>query len=127
MLCEIINDIGVKSDTIKMKTTCVLNMVNTSLVLGLIPKTEEDYHKLMKLYQMIECVHKLPYPFTPHITLAYYSKAGISGEDIKKLEEVINELNKESFEIVLSTDMLFYQKFVSMNEYFNIMGLVKKN
>lgn len=127
MLYEIINDIGIKSDSIAMKITCVFNMVNTSLVLGLVPKTEEDYHKLMKLYQMVEYVHKLPYPFTPHITLAYYSREGISGEDIKKLEDLINELNKESFEISLSTDMLFYQKFVSMNEYFNIMGFVKKN
>ena len=35
---------------IKFKTTFAFNMVNTSLVLGVVPKTEKDYISLMELY-----------------------------------------------------------------------------
>lgn len=116
----------IKSHKIRMKTTCVFNMVNTSLVLGLIPCRQEDYYALMRLYCLIEKVHKLPYPFTPHITLAYYSRNGFEGEQLKCLENTINELNRETFELELSTDRLYYQKFISMNEFFSVMRLTGK-
>lgn len=124
-LYEIITGIGIESERIEMETTCVFNMVNTSLVLGLKPKSEEDYHKLMKIYQMVESVHKLPYPFTPHITLAYYNRNGVGEEYLQRLERIINDLNREKFDIILSTDRLYYQKFISMNLYYNIMKFVR--
>lgn len=125
LLYEIISDIGIKSESIELETTCVFNMVNTSLVLGLKPKSEEDYNKLMRIYQMVECVFKLPYPFTPHITLAYYNRNGIEGLPLQRLERAINDLNREKFDIALSTDRLYYQKFISMNMYYNIMKMVR--
>lgn len=125
LLYKIISDIGIKSESIEMETTCVFNMVNTSLVLGMKPKSEEDYHKLMGIYQMVESVLKLPYSFTPHITLAYYNRNGIEGVQLQRLERTINELNREKFDIVLSTDKLYYQKFINMNGYYNIMRMVR--
>ena len=101
------------------------NMVNTSLVLGLRPKYEEDYEKLMHLYSHIDKISPLSYPFTPHITLAYFNREGFGGEELRKIEHVINYLNRASFEIPLSTKRLFYQKFISMNDYFNILPFVK--
>lgn len=124
-LARVIDESEIKSEKIDMATTCVFNMVNTSLVLGLKPKTYKDYYKLMSLYQLVEGIYQLPYPFTPHITLAYYCRDGFEGKQLEILQNTVNELNCESFDITLSTDRLYYQKFISMNDYFNVMRFVK--
>lgn len=112
-----------EQQTITMENTYVFNMVNTSLVLGLKPKDEIEYKKLMKLYDAVDSIKSLQYPFTPHITLAYYNRNGFSGNDVKNLEKAVNELNKNSFTVELSTDNLVYQKFTSMNNYIDIFKL----
>ena len=124
-LARRLRDVAHKPDDIHMVTTCVFNMVNTSLVLGLKPKTEEDYGKLMKLYYLVDEVCQLPYPLTPHITLAYYNRYGFEGEQLGEIERVVNEMNRDSFEITLSTGKLYYQKFLNMNEFFNIMPFIR--
>ena len=106
-----------------MRTKFIFNMVNTSLVLGLYPVNEEEYAKLMVLYDSIDKIKSLPYPFTPHITLAYYNRFGFSENSKRKLETVVNSLNKESFLIELNTDNLYYQKFTNMNNYINIFKI----
>ena len=111
--------------TINMVTTCAFNMVNTSMVLGLRPKTEEDYEKLMHCYCYIERIKSLPYLFTPHITLAYFNRYSFDSYEIRRIEEVINHVNQDSLEIPLSTESLFYQKFTGMNTYFDILPFVK--
>lgn len=125
LISRLIDELGVKTQTINMVVTCAFNMVNTSLVLGLRPKEEEDYEKLMNLYCHIDSIRSLPYPLTPHITLAYFNREGFDGEALHKIEHVINYLNRATFEIPLSTKRLVYQKFVSMNDYFNILPFVK--
>jgi len=124
-LAKRLQDVASTPDSIHMVTTCVFNMVNTSLVLGLIPKSDADYHKLMKLYYLVDEVCQLPYPLTPHITLAYYNRYGFEGEKLRAIERTVNEMNGRNHEIVLSTSRLYYQKFVSMNEFFNIMPFTK--
>ena len=120
-LIECLKAKKVQPQTIRMKTKVVFNMVHTSLVFGLYPADETEYQKLMELYEMINEVKQLNYPLTPHITMAYYNRYGFSAESARKLETVIKELNeKESFEIVLDTKYLYYQKFTSMNNYIDI-------
>ncbi len=109
---------------IKMRSKFLFNMVNTSLVLGLYPIDEENYHRLMELFYLFDDVKKLDYPLTPHITLGYYNIYGFTAKSARKLEEVVKELNRKTIEIELDTRELFYQKFVSMNDYINIVNLV---
>ncbi len=112
------------SEKIVMQTNYVINMVGTSLVLALKPKTEEDYIKLMNLYDTVDGVKSLPYPLTPHITLAYYNPNGFSAESAKKLAEVVNELNEEiSLDVTLFTKKLYYEKFTDMNSYYKVFPL----
>jgi 2'-5' RNA ligase len=115
-------------EKIKMKTKFIFNMVNTSLVLGLYPINETEFNKLMKLYTLIDDVKKLGYPLTPHITLGYYNVNGFSVASARKLEAIVKELNttESEIQIELDTKELFYQKFVSMDEYINIFRLAKK-
>lgn len=113
---------------IKMRSKYIFNMVNTSLVLGLYPVNEEEYNKLMKLYYLFDDVKKLNYPLTPHITLAYYNVNGFKNESAKKLENIVKELNTNEMEIEIELDTkeLFYQKFISMNDYINIFSMANK-
>lgn len=116
---------SVKKQKIKMRCKYIFNMVNTSLVLGLYPVDEIEYEKLMELYYLFDEVRELSYPLTPHITLAYYNIDGFSTESARKLEAVVSDLNNESMEIELDTENLYYQKFISMNDYINIINLGK--
>ncbi|MBQ5472792.1 MAG: hypothetical protein IIT58_12440 [Treponema sp.] len=114
---EIAKSTSINTDKINLKSNFIFNMVNTSLVLGLIPETEEDFNKLIMLYDKFESVIVLPYPFTPHITLGYFSYENHKEEDIKKLYELLKKLNKRTIHFSISTNDLFYQKFTNMNNY----------
>lgn len=124
VLAKRIREARLKKQSINMVTTCVFNMVNTSLVLGLKPEKKEDYEKLMELYYLIEAFYPLPYDLTPHITLAYYHRNGFEGEQLEEIQRKVNKLNEKQYRIELSTDRLYYQKFISMNEYFSIMPFI---
>ncbi len=98
-------------------------MVNTSLVLGLKPINDDEYTKLIKLYNYVDDIKTLGYPFIPHITLAYYSYNGFSVDAKRTLEKVVNNINKNQILIELDVDKLFYQNFINMNKYINIFNL----
>lgn len=119
---------NITEQKIRMKSKYIFNMVNTSLVMGLYPTDEVEYNKLMNLYYLFDDVKKLGYPLTPHITLGYYNVDGFSAESSRKLENIVKELNANEMgiEIELDTKELFYQKFVSMNDYINIFSMAGK-
>lgn len=114
-----------KEANIKMKSSYIFNMVDTSLVLGLYPADEDAYYSLMTLYSVFDNIKPLNYPFTPHITLAYYNRNGFDTHSCKILENTLNRLNQTvgEWEITLSIHNLYYQKFRSMNNYINIINL----
>lgn len=104
---------------IKFKSNCIFNMVGTSLVLGLYPADEENYKKLMRLYEVFDGVKKLNYPLTPHITLAYYNVNGFDADSAKKLESTVDKLNAQK-QFEFETQGLYYRRFTSMNDYQDI-------
>lgn len=111
---------------IEMKSKSLFNMVDTSLVLGLYPVDEDGYRRLMELYSIFEDVRKLNYPFTPHITLAYYHINGFGIQDARRLEDAVSRLNENEMEwrLELRADQLYYQKFRGMNDYIDIIPLI---
>lgn len=108
---------------IRMKSKYIFNMVDTSLVLGLYPADEDEYRRLMNLYSVFDAVRKSAYPFTPHITLAYYNINGFDLQIARRLEDVVNQLNNNEMDINLNMHYLYYQKFKSMNDYIDIIPL----
>lgn len=110
---------------IKMRGKSIFNMVGTSLVLGLYPVNEEEYRRLMGLYSVFDDVKKLNYPFTPHITLAYYNVNGFDRQAAGCLKEAVERLNAggSALEIELKLEALYYQKFRSMNDYVDVIPL----
>lgn len=109
---------------IRMKSNYIFNMVNTSLVLGLYPADEKNYNEIMELYTVFDGVKKLGYPFTPHMTLAYYNVNGFSARSAAVLAETVNRLNDE-IELQINLEHLFYQKFSSMNDYTDVVKLTR--
>ncbi len=109
--------------TIRFETNYCINMVGVTIVLALKPKTREDYENLIALYGIADCVRALPYPLTPHITLAYFKYEGFSADKAERLCRIVNRLNKTKLEIEVSTDKLFYEKFTDMNNYYKIFPL----
>ena len=103
---------------LRMRTTCVFNMVNTSVVLGLEPVGEEDCSLLMRLYEQMEKIVPLGYPVTPHITLAYYKPGTYGADSIKNLEDTFRTVSKETYTVALAAEDLVYQKFCDMNQYY---------
>ena len=111
---------------IRMRTSVIFNMVNTSLVIGLVPICEGEFDKLMKLYGIVDEVKRAEYPLTPHVTLGYYNVHGFDEESARALEEIVGRLNRmEPMNITLDTDRLYYQRFTGMNRYENIVKLGK--
>lgn len=97
-----------EKEIIKMKSKYIFNMVDTSLVLGLYPADEGEYRRLMDLYFLFDTIKKLSYPFTPHITLAYYNVDGFDLQAAQNLEDAVNILNKNEIEIELNVNHLYY-------------------
>lgn len=125
LIC-VLNKSPIEHQQIKMRTNYVINMVNTSLVLSLVPKDEIEWDKLQEMYDIISKVRECPYPYlTPHITLAYFNHHGFSAKSAAKLKETVCELNKKYFDVTLNTNRLYYQKFVSMNDYRSVFKLGK--
>ena len=63
----------------------IVNMVSKSLVLLLKPATERDFSLLLQMYRAFDAVRPLPYPLTPHITLAYFRPGPIDGDRLGAL------------------------------------------
>lgn len=121
-IINMLNTIKLPSQSIQMKTNYIINMVNTSLVLALSPCDEESYNRLMYLYQLFNNVRTLPYPLTPHITLAYYNHNGFNINSVDKLKKLVGILNTIKFNISISPNQLKYQSFTDMNHYNNIIN-----
>ncbi|MGN1111647.1 MAG: hypothetical protein ACI4RP_00440 [Acutalibacteraceae bacterium] len=115
----------IEQDSIVMQSTYVFNSSNTSMVLGLMPKGEAEYEKLMSLYGRIDEIKHLGYSLVPHITLAYYRNIGFDYLSLDKLIHAANELSKNKLEIILRTNRLYYQRFTDMNSYNNIFSLAQ--
>lgn len=108
---------------IRLKSKCIFNMVNTSLVLGLYPIDEINHRILTQMYSLLDGVKKLNYPLTPHITLAYYNINGFQPSAAAALDETVERIN-ETLDFCVTLRDLYYQKFVSMNHYIDIIKLL---
>ncbi len=114
---NIFNTIDANAETIKMDTTYVFNKFNNNIVLGLKPKNEVEYLKLMKLYLMFDSVVSLPYLLLPHVTLAYYTGNNIDYTAKTVLKDTLQELTDKNIEIELNTKRLVYSQFDNMNSF----------
>ena len=99
---------------LRMHTTRMFNMVNTSIVLGLAPADDETYRRLDEMYRALETVVPLGYALTPHITMAYYKPGVYDQEAIERLRPALREVD---LWVSLRMEDLVLQTFSDMNHY----------
>ena len=100
--------------SLRMKTTWLFNMVNTSIVLGLAPADEDSWHRLDEMYAALESVVHLGYALTPHITMAYFRPGTYTQYDLNCLRPTLHPVE---LEVTLRLEDLSYQEFRDMNHY----------
>lgn len=105
-------------DPLRMKTTWLFNMVNTSIVLGLAPADEDSWRRLDEMYMALETVVPLGYGLTPHITMAYFRPGSYAQEQVCRLRAALQETQ---LDVTLSMGDLVLQRFTDMNHYSTIL------
>ncbi len=102
---------------ITMVSDRIVNMVSKSLVLLLKPQTEQDYELLLEMYRRFDVIRELPYPLTPHITLAYFKPGMLDGDQLGRVVELaqIHPDNAPVFEFC--SESLTAQRFSDMRTY----------
>ena len=103
---------------LRMKTTWLFNMVNTSIVLGLKPADEESWCRLDEMYTTLEDVVRLGYALTPHITMAYFLPGTYTPEQVQRLSAALRNVD---LEITLDMRNLVFQEFSDMNHYETVL------
>ena len=95
----------------------IVNMVGKSLVLLMKPASEQDYALLLEMYRQFDAVKTLPYPLTPHITLAYFRPGMIDGERLGAVVDAIQPDPGASPVCRLYPESLTAQSFSDMAHY----------
>lgn len=108
--------------TIKMVSTQIYHSV-TSICMGFIPETEEDFNILMDIDRSLERIISLNRLLSPHITLFYYQLREFTPEENLRLINTLKNQGNQKIHIKLNIDKLSYQYFESMNNYKNIFFL----
>lgn len=101
---------------VRMRASWLFNMVNTSIVLGLVPADEESRRQLEGMYMALENILPLGYALCPHITMAYYRPGCLYGAALETLRSALHPVE---LEVELGMDALYYQRFFDMNHYRN--------
>lgn len=114
-VCRVLE--GIRRDypnNIMMRAIVPLSMVNTSVVMGLIPAGAMDRWALADMDSRMNALMPRLYGLTPHITLAYYRPGEYEYETWRKLKEVFRV---QGFSFPIKTEQLFYQRFYDMERY----------
>ncbi len=105
---------------IKMVPDRIVNMVSKSLVLLLRPRTERDFETLSELYRRFDRIRPLPYPLTPHITLAYFRPGTLDGDRIGQIVDRL-QVNPENAPVfAFDPEGLTAQVFSDMRTYLDV-------
>lgn len=104
--------------SLRMKTTWLFNMVNTSIVLGLKPADEESWRRLDEMYTTLEVVLHLGYALAPHITMGYFLPGTYSSEQVQRLSRALRNVE---LEITLDMKNLVLQEYFDMNHYETVL------
>lgn len=115
---RLVHDIRQERRTIRMVSTALFDMVNTSMVLGFEPEDEESCEVLMDYYARFQTLLPLPYQLTPHVTLAYF-RPGIHGPHWSEALQNVVDLaaTRPPIHLTLTGNDVEFQIFSSMNHY----------
>lgn len=101
--------------------TTAFNLMNTSVVIGLIPADETEHEKLLRARRLFDEIRPSD-PFTPHITLAYYRPDAAVPIMPQKFRSVLTDLSEmvANKPVPLKPELLYALRFDSMANYWKI-------
>ncbi len=102
---------------VHVRAKCLVNMVNTSVVLTFEPVDEANCQPLMEMHARLQAVVPLSYPLTPHVTLAYFRPGKISAEAGARLQAVFDAAGVDGNVLHLDVSRLNACTFTDMNHY----------
>lgn len=104
--------------TVQLAPVSAFPMMNTSIVVGYRPKTENDCRLLMEWCNGFEPLFSYGQP-TFHVTLAYFRPGDAGQMEMTALKSALDAVNQMPLPILkLSKHDLLYQRFYDMNCYF---------
>jgi 2'-5' RNA ligase len=108
-----------KVGSIEMSITTVFNLVNTSIVVGLLPTTQADCEKLLNARGIFDALVPSTYFYTPHITLAYYRPEAPDPISPLALRDTLDTLTTriQGKQVFLRPDNLELSYFSAMDTY----------
>ena len=103
----------------KIRMVCdkVVSLVSTSIVMLLKPASEKDFSVLMELYRRFDDIAPLPYPLTPHITLAYFRPGEVDGDYLSRVIEGMQFVPGREPAFDFEVGALTAQIFLDMDTY----------
>ena len=105
---------------IEMEADRIVSMAAKSLVLMLRPRTERDHENLMGMCSRFDRIRSLPYPLTPHITLAYYRPGKLDGDALGAAVDAI-QIGRENAPVFeFDAEGLTAQSFLDMRTYMDV-------
>lgn len=106
---------------IRMTCVSVFNLLNTSIAIGLAPKSDLDHDRLTRARGKFAALVPSG-PFTPHITLAYYRpepafpiRPDVLRSQLRSLTATVRDV-----EVDLQPEQLFILHFSSMADYWMV-------
>ncbi len=105
---------------IQMVPDRIVSMVSKSLVLLLRPRTDGDFETLMEIYRRFDCVRLLPYPLTPHITLAYFTPGTLDGDRLGRTVDRLQPDPENAPVFCFYPEGITAQAFSDMGTYLDV-------
>ncbi len=106
--------------TITMVSDRIVSMVSKALALMLKPRSEQDFALLTELYQRFDEIRTLPYPLTPHITLAYFRPGTVDGDLLSEALDFCQIRPENAPVFDFDPESLTAQKFLDMQTYADV-------
>ena len=108
-----------KNAEVALEPVRLFPMMNTSIVAGYRPATEEDCRVLMEWYRAFDTLFSYGQP-TFHVTLAYFRPDFSGRMEMKHLKQALEAADTMPLpKLLLTKENLVYQRFLNMNEYYS--------
>ena len=108
-------------EPVQMQSTALFPMVRTSVVLGFVPSDPTGWEKLCGHYERLERLAPLGYPWTPHVTLAYFRPGRYAPAQRNGLRQAMADWeNRGPLALTLAPQALEYQCFSDMNHFWRV-------
>ena len=105
---------------VRMTADRIVSLTAKSAALLIKPRTNEDFGLLTAWYDRLQSVVALPYPYRPHITLAYYRPGVLNADLLQRAIEPLQIRPDQPWDFELRLSWLTVQRFSDMRTFTDV-------